>query len=148
MSQLLTLSWLKWSLFRNSLRSSRAVVNRVATMLGMLAALGLAVVIAFGLGVAAFVLTSPDLASAAIHTKRTRGETLLALIGVVAGLGGALFGQIAPVLFRHAGSISALRWTPPGAVAYALTHGLREDNVAGYTIALLGLVAYTVILIA
>jgi len=269
MSQLLTLIWLKWSLFRNSLRSSRAVVNRLATVLGMLAALGLALLIASGLGMAAYVLTSPDmgiegiqaqrptgapglpsaefiffsilalsyllwstlplsiasgrqfdpgnlllypisfrklfavdflseiaslqsvfaipailamgigaglahghiaaglviaLVAAAfgialskwisgsvgslIRRKRTRGETLLALIGVVAGLGGALFGQIAPVLFRHAGSVAALRWTPPGAVAYSLTHGLREGNATGYTLALLALIAYTVILIA
>jgi hypothetical protein len=83
-----------------------------------------------------------------IRKRRTRGETLLALIGVVAGLGGALFGQIAPVLFRHADSISALRWTPPGAIAYALTHGLRKGNLAGYTLALLTVSAYSVALIA
>jgi len=39
MSQLLTLIWLKWRLLRNSLRSSKAVVNRVASILGMLIAL-------------------------------------------------------------------------------------------------------------
>jgi hypothetical protein len=83
-----------------------------------------------------------------IRKKRTRGETLLALLGVVAGLGGALFGQIAPVLFRHADSISALRWTPPGAVAYALTHGLRAGHASGYALALLAISAYTAILIA
>ncbi len=85
---------------------------------------------------------------ALIRKKRTRGETLLALIGVVAGLGGALFGQIAPVLFRHANSIPALRWTPPGAIAYALTHGLREGHAAGYALALAVVSAYTVILVA
>lgn len=79
--------------------------------------------------------------------KRSRGETLLALIGVVAGLGGALFAQIAPVLFRHADSFPALRWTPPGALAYALTHGLRGQT-AGYTLALAVVTAYTVTLIA
>jgi hypothetical protein len=83
-----------------------------------------------------------------IRKKRTRGETLLALIGVVAGLGGALFGQIAPVLFRHADSITALRWTPPGAIAYALTYGLRRGHAAGYTLALAVVTAYTLILIA
>ncbi len=269
MSQLTTLIWLKWTLFRNSLRSSRAVVNRVASVLGMLAALGLALVVALGLGVAAYVLTSPDMGiegiqgqrptgaaglpsaefiffsilalsyllwstlqlsigssrqfdpgslllypisfrklfavdflseiaslqsvfaipailamgigaglaqgnvtgaliialiaalfgialskwisssvGSLIRRKRTRGETLLALIGVIAGLGGALFGQIAPVLFRHAGSVSALRWTPPGTIAYALTHGLRGGNATGYLLALLALSGYTVILIA
>jgi hypothetical protein len=83
-----------------------------------------------------------------LRKKRTRGETLLALIGVVAGLGGALFGQIAPVLFRHAESISALRWTPPGAIAYALTHGLSAGHLVGYLVALVGVSAYTVGLIA
>ncbi|MGH9871008.1 MAG: hypothetical protein ACRD9S_00930 [Pyrinomonadaceae bacterium] len=268
MSQLLTLIWLKWLLFRNSFRSSKAVVNRIANVLGMLAALALALLVALGLGVAAYVLTSPDMGIAGIQTqrggaptlppaefiffsilalcyllwstlplsigssrqfdpgnlllypvslgklfaldfisevaslqsvfaipailalgigaglaqgnlfggvlvallaavfgvalskwisisvgslirkKRTRGETLLALIGVIAGLGGALFGQIAPVLFRHAESISFLRWTPPGAIAYALTHGLRAGNTVGYAVALLAIIAYTVVLIA
>ena len=269
MSQLLTLIWLKWSLFRNSLRSRKAAVNRIATVLGMLVALVLALLFALGLGVAAYVLVSPGLGLAAIQSqrqdgtpalpsaefiffsilalcyllwatlplsigssrqfdpgnlllypisfrklfavdfisevaslqsvfaipailalgigaglargqlaaglllglvavvfgialskwisisvgslirkKRTRGETLLALIGVVAGLGGALFGQIAPVLFRHAESISALRWTPPGAIAYALTHGLGGGHPVGYTLALIAVIAYTLSLIA
>ena len=83
-----------------------------------------------------------------IRKKRTRGETLLALIGVIAGLGGALFGQIAPVLFRHADSISTLRWTPPGALAYALTLGLHDGHAMGFALALAAVSAYTVILIA
>ncbi len=60
--------------------------------------------------------------------RRTRGETLLALIGVVAGLGGALVGQLAPALVRHAESFRGLRWTPPGAAAVALTNGLRAGR--------------------
>ena len=269
LSQLATLIWLKWTLFRNSLRGSKAVVNRIATALAMLAALALALLLALGLGFASYALTSPELGfegarragahgapslpsaefilfsiialcylfwstlplsigssrqfdpgnlllypislrklfavdfiseiaslqsvfaipaimavgigagvargnlaggilialvavvfgvalskwisssvGSLIRKKRSRGETLLALIGVIAGLGGALFGQIAPVLFRHAESISALRWTPPGAIAYALTHGLRRGYLAGYTLALVAVSAYTVILIA
>lgn len=268
MSQLFTLIRLKWLLFRNSLRSSKAIANRVATLLGMLVALLLALLVAVGLGVAAYLLTSPDvglgrlqgqrhvapalpsaefiffsilalcyllwstlplsigssrqfdpgnlllypvslrklfaldfiseiaslqsvfaipsilalgigaglaqrnlagglvisLAAALfglalskwisisvgslIRKKRTRGETLLALIGVIAGLGGALFGQIAPVLVRHSESVSAFRWTPPGAIAYALTRGLGSGNATGYALALLGLIGYAAILIA
>jgi hypothetical protein len=268
MRQLSTLIWLKWTLFRNSLRSSKAVVNRIATILAMLAALALALLIALGLGVAAYALTSPEISESLqsqsaeggsgipsaefiffsifalcylvwstlplsigssrqfdpgnlllypislrklfavdfvseiaslqsvfavpamiaigvgaglsrgnlvggiliglvavgfgialskwistsvgslLRKKRARGETLLALIGVVAGLGGALFGQIAPVLFRHAESIPALRWTPPGAIAYALTHGLGEGHLAGYTLGLIAVCVYTVALIA
>jgi hypothetical protein len=262
------LIWLKWVLFRNSLRSAKAVVNRIATALAMLLALGIALLVALGLGLAAYALTSPafveslqsrsahgrqsfpaaefiffsilslcyllwatlplsigssrqfdpgnlllypislrklfalDLVSevaslqsvfaipailalgvgaglsrgnvpggllialvaalfgivlskwisisvgSLLRRKRARGETLLALIGVVAGLGGALFGQIAPVLFRHADSISALRWTPPGAIAYALTHGLNKGNQLGYTLALIAISSYAVALIA
>lgn len=267
MRQLTTLIWLKWLLFKNSLRSSKAVVNRIATVLAMLAALALAVLIALGLGVAAYALTSPEIAESLqsdgtqrgagipsaefiffsifalcyllwstlplsigstrqfdpghlllypislrklfavdfvsevaslqsvfaipsmiaigvgaglargnlaggvlialvavlfgialskwismslgslLRRKRARGETLFALIGVVVGLGGALFGQIAPVLFRHAESITALRWTPPGAIAYALTHGLNDGHMAEYALALIGVSAYTVVLI-
>ena len=99
----------------------------------------------FGVALSKWISTS---IGSLIRKKRTRGETLLALIGVVAGLGGALFGQIAPVLFRHADSIPALRWTPPGAIAYALTRGLREGHAAGYALALAVVSAYTVILVA
>ncbi|HEY8184534.1 MAG TPA: hypothetical protein VIF64_00615 [Pyrinomonadaceae bacterium] len=260
--------WLKWTLFRNSLRSSKAVANRIATVLATLIALVLALVIALALGLAAYFLTSPKLGlqnvqsrprrgdptipsvefiffsifallyllwaslplsigssrqfdpgnlllypislrklfavdffsevaglqslfaipailamgigaglaqgklgsgiliaiaaivfgmalskwiaisvGSLIRKKRTRGETLLALIGVVAGLGGALFGQIAPVLLRHAGAISSLRWTPPGAIAYSLAHGLRRGHTAGFMLALAVISAYSSVLI-
>jgi hypothetical protein len=268
MRQLTTLIWLKWTLFRNSLRSSKAVANRIASVLGMLAALALALLIALGLGVAAYALSAPGLGlqnfesqsssgtpmpspeliffsilamcyllwatlplsmgasrqfdpsnlllypitlrklfavdfvselvslqsvfavpailamgigaglargrlargllvalvaaalgiaiskwvstsvGSLIRRKRTRGETLLALIGVLMGLGGALFGQIAPLLFRHAGSVSGLRWTPPGAVAFALTQGLNDDGTAEYMLGLAIAVGYTLLLVA
>jgi uncharacterized membrane protein len=102
------------------------------------------VAVLFGLALSKWISTS---IGSLIRKKRTRGETLLALIGVIAGLGGALFGQIAPVLFRHADSVSSLRWTPPGAIAYALTYGLGDGYLVGYTLALAILSAYTVILI-
>ena len=267
MRQLATLIWLKWLLFRNSFRTSKAVVNRVAGALGMLAAVGLALLIALGLGAAAYALSSPevtaslsestrgrselppvefiffsiltlcyvlwatlplsigssrqfdpgnlllypislrklfaiDMASelaslqsifaipsiiamgigaglahnnvaggvfvalaaaifgialskwisislgSVLRRKQARGETLLALMGVVVGLGGAMFGQVAPILFRHAESLTALRWTPPGAAAYALTHGLQQGQLAGYVLALAVISAYSALLIA
>jgi hypothetical protein len=271
MSQLRTLIWLKWALFRNSMRNSKAVVNRLASAVTIFAALALSLLIAIGLGVAAYALTAPGvgidtqafasqphgaggavpsvefiffsifalfyllwatlplsigggrqfdpgnlllypvslrklfaldfvsevatlqslfaipamiaigigvglatgkiaaavliaLLAAAfgvalskwvstsigslIRRKRTRGETLLALVGAIAGLGGALFGQLAPIVFRHADSIAALRWTPPGAVAYALTHGLRTDHALGYLLVSSLLAAYTFALVA
>lgn len=83
-----------------------------------------------------------------IRRRRSRGETLLALIGVVAGLGGALVGQVAPSLIRHAESFRGLRWTPPGAAAVALTNGLREGATADYLFAVATLAGYSLLLIA
>ncbi|MEP6718743.1 MAG: hypothetical protein ABJB21_06365, partial [bacterium] len=269
MFQLRTLIWLKWALFRNSMRKSKAVVNRVASLLAMLAALALSLLIAVGLGVGSYALVAGNavetqalvtaqggrngvvpsaefiffsifslcyvlwatlplsigggrqfdpgnlllypvslrklfaldfvsevatlqslfaipavlavgigvglatgkkaaallivLVAAAfgvalskwvsasigslIRRKRTRGETLLALIGAIAGLGGALFGQIAPIIFRHADSILALRWTPPGAVAYALTRGLQPGHTVEYVLVLFLLAVYTTVFV-
>jgi hypothetical protein len=267
-AQLSTLIWLKWTLFRNSMRSSKAVVNSIATVLALMAALALALMLAIGLGIGAYALTSPEVGfqtfrettaeraagipsaefiffsifalfylfwaivplslgssrqfdpgnlllypisfrrllavdllsevtslqaifaipailaiglgagiggrnlpaamliallaiafgivlskwvstslSSLLRKKGTRGETLLALVGVVVGLGGALLGQIAPVVSRHADSISALRWTPPGAIAFALSEGQRPGPTGGYALAVTGVVAYTVILL-
>src|SRR5919106_4769700 len=55
-----------------------------------------------------------------VRRKRARGETLLALIGAVAGLGAAAAGQLAPFVFKHAESLPWLRWTPPGAAGFML----------------------------
>ncbi|HKG58245.1 MAG TPA: hypothetical protein VKB05_00585 [Pyrinomonadaceae bacterium] len=266
MSQLLTLIWLKWRLLRNSLRSSKAVVNRVASILGMLIALFLALIVAAILGFAAYALSQPDAlgnafrrtatrevsASASAefiffsifgliylmwatvplsiggskqfdagkllmypitlrklfavdflselttlhsvfaipaviticagvavgtgHTmaallaafpailfgvalskwlsttigsllrrKRGRGETMVALIGAVAGLSAAVAGQIAPILFKHAESFRSLRWTPPGAAAFLLVG--PPDDTAGYVLAFVTLSAYGVALV-
>ena len=268
MSQLRTLIWLKWTLFRNSLRSSKAVVNRIASVLGMLLALVFALVIALGLGAAAYVLSSPEImmqitrregrgASGSIPSaqfiffsiltffylmwatlplsvgtgrqfepgrllmypislrklfaldfisetvnlqsifaipaifalgigaglgkgqlawampatflaaifglalakwlaisvgsmmrrQRARAESLIALMGIVIGLGGAVLGQVAPALFKYAESFRGLRWTPPGAVAVALTAGLVEGGGVDYSLALITLTGYSALLI-
>ncbi|MDQ3804634.1 MAG: hypothetical protein M3416_12470, partial [Acidobacteriota bacterium] len=60
MSQLWALVWLKWALFRNSMRSRRAVVGKVAAALGTLAGLALSLLVAAGLGAAAYGFTSPE----------------------------------------------------------------------------------------
>lgn len=266
MSQLLTLIWLKWRLLRNSLRSSKAVVNRVASFLGMLLALFFALIVALVLGLAAYALSQPDAlgdafrqtatrdisASASaefiffsmfgliylmwatvplsiggskqfdagkllmypitlrklfavdflselttlhsvfaipaviaicigvgfgtgnltlallsaiptilfgvalskwlsttigslLRRKRARGETMVALIGAVAGLSAAIAGQVAPLLFRHAESFRSLRWTPPGAAAFLLV-GTADDTVA-YALAFITLCTYGVALV-
>jgi len=100
---------------------------------------------AFGIALSKWVATS---IGSLIRKKRARGEALVALMGAIAGLGGLLFSQVAPLFLRHAESISALRWTPPGALAFALTHGLREGYPAGYALALTLVTAYTVVLVS
>ena len=268
MSQFRALIWLKWHLFRNTLRSRKAVVNSVASVLGTLAALGLALLVAVVLGFAAYGFTSleagrgnPNRAllmaqtvqggmffifmvmafvymmwaviplglsggsrfdagqlllypvslsklfiidwlseltslgsifavpiimavalgagvghdrialalvaglcaalfglalakwlstslGALMQKRRTRGETLLALLGAVVGLGGALMGQIAPIIAQHGTAFRGMRWTPPGAVAVALTGGLGNGGMQDYTLALLTLLAYALMLVA
>jgi len=266
MSQLLTLIWLKWRLLRNSLRSSKAVVNQVASVLGMLVTIVFSLGVATGLGVVSYVISQPEtvahlfgdlpeMSAAAgaefvffsiigliylmwatlplslggakqfdagkllmypitlrklfavdfiselttlhsviavpaifamaigaglgtgylvppllaaipialfgvslskwlatilgslLRRKRARGETIVALIGAIAGLGGALFGQIAPIMFRHAESVRSLRWTPPGAAASLLIATSPQKSVA-FAIAFVTLFAYSVALIA
>ena len=267
MSQLLTLIWLKWRLLRNSLRSSKAVVNKIASILGMLLAFTFALVFALILGFIAYSLTQPEgLGSALQRTaardlpegastefiffsifglmylmwatvplslggskqfdagkllmypitlrklfavdfvselttlhsvflvpaalalcigsglgsgnlttsllalvpavlfgvalskwlsttigsllrrKRSSGETLIALIGAVAGLGTAIVSQLAPILFKHAESFRSLRWTPPGAAAFLLMADVANDPLA-YVVAFVTLSVYAVLLI-
>lgn len=267
MSQLRTLIWLKWTLFKNSLRSSKAAVTRIASVLGMLLALAVSLLIAAGLAAAAYALTRPEGLSAVLENRsgvpmsagisaefifftlfafcyliwatlplstgsgrqfdpgsllmypislkklfaidfiselttlqsifaipailaigvgaglgtgmigralvasviaalfglaltkwltvsigsmtrkrRSRGESLVAIIGAVVGLGAALLGQVAPMIFKHAESVKGLRWTPPGAAAFALTNGLTS-GVTGFVLALFALTAYTILLV-
>lgn len=265
MSQLRVLIWLKWTLFRNTMRSRKAVVNSVASVIGTLLALLLALLIALVLGIATYGLTAnfersagraftltqngqsgmffifmvlafvymmwavvplglsggsrfdagrlllypvslrklfaidwlseltslgsifalpiimavslgaglgqgsvlPSLAAglctvlfglalskwlstslgALIQKRRTRGETLLALLGAVVGLGGALMGQIAPLIAQRGAVFRGMRWTPPGAAAIALTSGLRANGVRDYALAVATLLAYAGLLI-
>jgi hypothetical protein len=81
-----------------------------------------------------------------LRRKRARAETVVALIGVVAGLGGALVGQIVPTLFRHAESIRSFRWTPPGAAASLIVASSNSDTVA-FGVAFATLSAYAIALI-
>jgi|SRR5215207_785431 len=259
MSQLLALAWLKWALFRNSMRSKKAVAGRVASTAGMLIALAASLVVALGLGLGAYFLAAnapegvenaPELQDAAgyflilfmltvaymmwaltplalgggnrfgpprmllypvslaklfaidfitdltsltavfivpsvfalgagvglargrlassllvslcavafglslskllsvgigalMKSRRTRGETLLALLGGMLGMTGALMGQLMPFFERHSEYLEAARWTPPGAAAYALTRGTRAGHGADFVLSLLVLAAYT-----
>lgn len=256
MAQLYALVWLKWTLFRNSMRSRKAVVSRVVGVLGMLAGLALALVVAAGLGAAVYFFALPggvaasrerasldafvfmlfiltivflmwalmplalggggrfepgrmllypislgklfafdllsDLTSivavfavpltlamgagaglaggsvaagllvaacavafgmsfskllavgvgALIRTRRTRGETLLALLGAALGMTGAAMGQLMPLVGRYAAYLRGARWTPSGAAAYALTYGMRPGGAQAFASSLLTLAAY------
>jgi hypothetical protein len=98
------------------------------------------VAIACGISIAKWLSTS---LSALMQKRRTRGETVLALIGVVVGLGGAFMGELAQYMTHHAGAFSGLRWTPPGAAATALTEGLSVRGGYVYLLSLLTLTGYT-----
>ena len=100
--------------------------------------------IAFGISLAKWLSTSMG---ALMQKRRTRGETVLALIGVVVGLGAAFMGELATYMSRHGGELSALRWTPPGAAAVALTEGLRAGGERTLALSLLALAVYTIILV-
>jgi hypothetical protein len=269
MFQLRTLIWLKWKLFRNAMRSRKATLNQAASIFGTLAALAFSLVVALGLGIAAYAISAaggvaqlqhvsaasrratevppagfilfiifaflymlwatlplsigggsqfdpgrllmypislrklfavdllseltslssvfavPSILAIAIGAglatgsmvkavlaallaiavglalakwlatsigalmkrRRTRGETLLALIGALAGLSGAFMGQLWPIIMRHAEWFKSLRWTPPGAVATAMSEGLAEGGSGQYAIALFVLTGYALLLI-
>ncbi|MGI9105465.1 MAG: hypothetical protein ACR2G4_04365 [Pyrinomonadaceae bacterium] len=55
-AQLSALAWLKWRLLVNALRSGRGAANRVASVLGTLAALALSLLVAAGFGMGAYFL--------------------------------------------------------------------------------------------
>jgi hypothetical protein len=258
MDQFIALIWLKWRLFRNSMRSRKAVAGRVASMFLTLGALGVSLVVALGVGIAAYgfstldkqfnaadahdlkqtadlfffmtlaflylmwaivplglgggsqfdpgrlllypaslgklflmdfasevtslasIFAAPIVIAVALGAgvgnrkilpallvgvcavvfglalakglatcvgslmkgRRTRGETLLALMGAAFGLAGAFLGQLGPVLARHASALRFLRWTPPGAIAVALTKGLRPGGAFDYAVSMALLLAY------
>ena len=267
MSQLLTLIWLKWRLLRNSLRSSKAVVNKIASLLGMLLAFTFSLLFALLLGFVAYSLAQPEGLGSAIQRtaardlpagastefiffsifgimylmwatvplslggskqfdagkllmypitlrklfavdfisefttlhsvflvpavlalcvgaglgsgnlatsliaavpgvlfgvalskwlsatigsvlrrKRSRGETIIALIGAIAGLSMAAVSQVAPILFKHAESFRSLRWTPPGAAAFLLMADVTTDPLP-YAVAFVTLSAYAIVLL-
>jgi hypothetical protein len=82
-----------------------------------------------------------------IKRRRTRGETLVALIGAVAGLSGAFIGQLWPIIMKHSEWFRVLQWTPPGVVATAMSDGLAPTGDGLYAASLLVLTAYTLLLV-
>jgi hypothetical protein len=102
---------------------------------------------AFGIALAKWLAAS---LGALMQKRRTRGETLLALLGALLGLGGAVVGQLLPYMTRRAGELSfrGWRWTPPGAASVALLDGMRQGGASDYVAALLTLTAYTSLFVA
>lgn len=92
--------------------------------------LGFAAVL-FGVAVAKGVAA----AMGALSLKgRARGETIVALIGIALGFSGALLGQLMPRLKELTDLPWYMRWTPPGALAVALTDGLAPGGLTHYAI--------------
>jgi hypothetical protein len=98
--------------------------------------------VAFGIALSKWLST---IIGSLVRRKRARGETIVAMVGAIAGLGGALAGQLGPILFRHAQAFKSLRWTPPGAAAVLL---VKHDGVLDYVLAFFTLSLYAVLLIA
>lgn len=98
---------------------------------------------AFGIALAKWLATAT---SSLLRQQRTRGETLVAMIGATVGLGGALIAQVAPSLIKNQELLRAFRWTPPGMAAFALTEGMK-GTLSNYVLPLLGLAAYTALLV-
>jgi len=94
----------------------------------------------FGMSLAKLLSTCLD---TLMRMKRTRGEALLAVLGILGALSGLVLGQ-SDRLFAHLGRFpSALRLTPMGAMAAALAGGAGMN--ANYLLSLAVLLAYTLL---
>jgi hypothetical protein len=83
-----------------------------------------------------------------MRKKRTRGETILALIGGVIGLSGAFAGQLAPTIIENEALWRTLRWSPPGAAVMAVVGAPHGVTLHDYYMALAALSIYTFVLVA
>ncbi|HLL15245.1 MAG TPA: hypothetical protein VK388_09290 [Pyrinomonadaceae bacterium] len=94
----------------------------------------------FGMSLAKLLSTCLN---ALMRMRRTRGEALLAVLGIVGALSGLALGQ-SERLFAHLGRFpSALRLTPMGAMAAALAGGAGVNS--NYLLSLAVLLAYTLV---
>jgi hypothetical protein len=95
--------------------------------------------VAFGLSFSKLLAVG---VGALMRTKRTRGEMLLALLGAMLGMTGALMGQLMPLVERYGAYFERARWTPSGAAAYALAFGLHRGGAGALLWSLLLLAGY------
>lgn len=96
--------------------------------------------VAFGLSLSKLLSVG---VGALMRSRRTRGETVLAVLGAAAGMMGILMGQLMPLLERHSAKLGFARWTPPGAAADGLARGLFTGGGGALATSLLVLAAYT-----
>jgi hypothetical protein len=100
------------------------------------------VALAFGLSFSKLLSVG---VGALMRSRRTRGETALAIVGATLGLTGVLMGQLMPYLERHSDSLGWAGWTPPGAAADALARGLFAGDSGALTVSTLTLGAYATV---
>ncbi|MET0626349.1 MAG: hypothetical protein ABW250_25675 [Pyrinomonadaceae bacterium] len=98
--------------------------------------------VAFGLSLSKLLSVG---VGALMRARRTRGETVLAVLGAAAGMMGVLMGQLMPLLERHSAKLGFTRWTPPGAAADGLARGLFPEGGGALATSLVVLVAYTAV---
>ncbi|HEX8281951.1 MAG TPA: hypothetical protein VF588_01130 [Pyrinomonadaceae bacterium] len=98
--------------------------------------------VAFGLSLSKLLSVG---VGALMRARRTRGETVLALLGAATGMMGVLMGQLMPLLERNSARLGFARWTPPGAAAYGLARGLFPEGGGALAVSLLTLAAYTAV---
>lgn len=94
---------------------------------------------AFGLALTKLFATTVN---ALMRARRGRGESLLALVGVVAAFSGVLMQQGMRLAAGAESFPTVLRLTPPGALAAALTEGARAGGETTYALSLATLVIY------
>jgi hypothetical protein len=86
LEQLRALAWLKWRLFRNAMRSRRAVLNSAAAGAGTMAALSLSLIFAAGIGFAAYGLIDETNPAHSVATHGGAVEPMLLLFGMLTAL--------------------------------------------------------------
>ncbi|MFN2480803.1 MAG: hypothetical protein ABR554_04890 [Pyrinomonadaceae bacterium] len=94
---------------------------------------------AFGLSLSKLFSTT---VAALMRARRGRGETLLALVGVVFAFSGVLIQQGVRLAAGAKSFPAALRWTPPGALVTALTAGSHAGGGLTYALSLATLALY------
>jgi hypothetical protein len=100
------------------------------------------VAVAFGLSISKLLSV---VVGALMRARRTRGETVLALLGAALGMTGVLMGQLMPLLERYSAQLEFARWTPPGAAAYGLARGLFAGERGALAVSLLTLSGYAAV---